>query len=167
MPKSDPVDNLIAQWKRERPDLDFGAMETIGRLGRLQAMIRPSIEAVLGRHGLGVAEFDVLAALRRSGEPYVLRPIDLSRTLMLSPAGMTSRLDRLEAAGHIARRLDRDDRRSMLVELTPQGLATVDAAVTDHVANEERLLRPLTARERTALDRALRTLSEAHVDSGG
>jgi len=154
------VDVLIDQWRRCRPDLadDLDAMATIGRLGRLQAFVRPRIEAVLGEHGLSVAEFDVLAALRRSGEPFVLRPIDLAHTLMLSPAGMTGRLDRLEQAGHVARRLDPDDRRSLLVELTEQGRTTIDAAVTDHVANERRLLEPLTDRERAALDRALRKL---------
>ncbi len=166
MSAADPVDELITQWRRERPDLELGAMATIGRLGRLQAIIRPAIEAVLLRHGLSVAEFDVLAALRRSGEPYVLRPIDLSRSLMLSPAGMTGRLDRLEAAGHIARRLDPDDRRSMLVEMTDSGIATIDAAVTDHTVNEERLLAPLTANERAALDRTLRKLTAAHAIHG-
>jgi DNA-binding MarR family transcriptional regulator len=157
----DAVDALIDQWRRVRPDLaaQLPAMATIGRLGRLNAMIRPAVEAVLQRHGLGVADFDVLATLRRSGEPFVLRPSDLARTLMLSPAGITGRLDRLEQAGHITRRLDPDDRRSLLVELTPGGLATVDAAVTDHLANEARLLAAITADERRTLDRILRKLT--------
>ena len=159
----DPVDALIEQWRRCRPDLEPGlaAMATIGRLGRLTAVVRPRIEAALAAIGLGVADFDVLAALRRSGEPYVLRPIDLAHTLMLSPAGMTGRLDRLEQAGHVTRRLDADDRRSLLVELTDQGLTAIDAAVTDHVANEEQLLAALSDRERAALDRTLRKLLDA------
>lgn len=160
----DAVDTLIAQWRRVRPDLDpqLSAMATIGRLGRLNAIVRPAIEAVLGEHGLGVPDFDVLAALRRSGEPFVVRPIDLAHALMLSPAGITGRLDRLEQAGHITRRLDPEDRRSLLVELTSQGLATVDAAVSDHVANEDRLLAALSPAERKSLDRLLRKLTDAH-----
>jgi len=160
LPNHDLVDDLIQQWRRVRPDLGPGleAMATIGRLGRLHSLARAEIEAVLAGHGVSIGEFDVLSALRRAGEPFVLRPIDLARTLMLSPAGMTNRLDRLEAAGRISRRADPDDRRSMLVELTDAGREVVDAAVTDHVANEARLLAPLTRAQRQALDHALRQL---------
>jgi DNA-binding MarR family transcriptional regulator len=163
--ETDTVDALVDQWRRVRPDLEpqLGAMAIVGRLGRLHAMIRPAVEAVLNTHGLGIADFDVLAALRRSGEPFVLRPSDLAHALMLSPAGITGRLDRLELAGHITRHLDPDDRRSLLVELTASGLATVDAAVTDHVANEERLLAHLTIDERRELDRILRRLTNVRT----
>jgi DNA-binding MarR family transcriptional regulator len=156
----DVVDELIAQWRRARPDLtsDLDAMATVGRLGRLHARIRSRIDEVLAEHGLSVGEFDVLAALRRAGEPFVLRPIDLARSLMLSPAGMTNRIDRLESAGRIARRADPDDRRSMLVVLTPAGRDAIDGAVTDHLANEASLLAPLSPAQRHAFDHALRLL---------
>ena len=157
---SDPVEEMIEQWRRERPDLgpDVAAMGTIGRLGRFVALAGRRIDAVFAAHGLTTGEFDVLAALRRSGAPHVLTPTALARTLMLSPAGMTNRLDRLEAAGHIARRPDPGDRRSSLVVLTPGGRDLVDAAVTDHVANEAQLLAALDPDRRAALDDALRTL---------
>ena len=157
---ADAVDALIAQWREVRPDLtdELPAMATIGRLGRLHQLARAQIESVLAQHGLSIGEFDVLAALRRAGEPYALRPIDLARTLMLSPAGMTSRLDVLEQSGWIERRHDRNDRRSILVELTRRGLELVDAAVTDHIANEQRILEPLTDRQRATLDTILRQL---------
>ena len=87
-----------------------------------------------------------------------MKPTDLAHMLMLSPAGMTNRVDRLEAAGWIERRHDPDDRRSSLVRLTDDGRTLVDRAVTDHVANEARLLEPLSPTERATLDRALRTL---------
>ena len=87
-----------------------------------------------------------------------MKPTDLARVLMLSPAGMTSRIDRLEAAGWIERRADPDDRRSSLVKLTDEGRHVVDLAVTDHVANEARLLASLSPAERAGLDRALRAL---------
>ena len=155
---TDHVDRLIEQWARERPDLELGSMATIGRLGRLHALLSRTIADVFAGHGLQIGEFDVLAALRRSGEPFVMKPSDLARMLMLSPAGMTNRVDRLEAAGWIERRNDPDDRRSSLVRLTEDGRELVDRAVTDHVANEARVLEPLSPTERAALDRALRTL---------
>lgn len=154
----DHVDRIIEQWARERPDLELAPMATIGRLGRLHTLASRAVADVFAAHGLQVGEFDVLAALRRSGEPFVMKPTDLARLVMLSPAGMTNRLDRLEAAGWIERRNDPDDRRSSLVVLTGAGRTLVDRAVTDHVANEARLLQPLSANERAALDRALRTL---------
>jgi DNA-binding MarR family transcriptional regulator len=156
--RPDPVDRLIEQWARERPDLELGPMATIGRLGRLHSLASRSIADVFASHGLQIGEFDVLAALRRSGEPFLMKPTDLARVLMLSPAGMTNRIDRLEAAGWIERQNDPDDRRSSLVRLTDDGRELVDRAVTDHVANEARLLEPLSPTERAALDRALRTL---------
>jgi DNA-binding MarR family transcriptional regulator len=154
----DRVDEMVERWEEEREDLAFDAMGTIGRLGRLNAIGGRIIEEGMATHGLSIADFDVLAALRRSGPPYELKPTDLSRTLMLSPAGMTSRLDRLERAGWIERRMAPGDRRSVLVRLNDAGFATVDDAVTGHVAREEGILSALTYRERDQLDALLRKL---------
>ncbi|WP_331754206.1 MarR family transcriptional regulator [Streptomyces sp. NBC_00826] len=74
---------------------------------------------------------------------------------------MTNRLDRLEADGLVERRLDPTDRRSLQVALTGRGRKVVDAAVTDHAANESRLLSALTPDERETLDHALRALLRA------
>ncbi len=158
---ADAVDRLVDQWRRERPDLDddgLDAMATIGRLGRLAAVAGPLVDRVFARHGLRTGEFDVLAALRRSGEPFVLTPSELARTLMLSAAAMTNRLDRLEMAGHVDRRLDPNNRRSILVSLTGTGRALVDDVVTEHVANERTLLSSLGPDDRQALDDLLRRL---------
>ncbi len=156
--RPDHVDRLIEQWALERPDLELGPMAIFGRLGRLHTLASRSIADVFAGHDLQIGEFDVLAALRRSGDPFVMKPTDLARVLMLSPAGMTNRVDRLEAAGWIERQNDPDDRRSSLVKLTDEGRDLVDRAVTDHVANEARLLESLSPAERAALDRTLRTL---------
>lgn len=158
MVDEDPVGALVHQWRQARPDLDFDAMATIGRLGRLHVVAGRAIEQVFQEHGLSIGEFDVLAALRRSGAPFEMTPTALSRLLMLSPAGMTNRLDRLEAAGLIARRPDPVDRRSSIISLTADGRTRVDAAVSDHVANEEQLLEGLSAAERQQLDRLLTRL---------
>jgi DNA-binding transcriptional ArsR family regulator len=138
----DDIDTFIAQWRAERPDLDDGleAMAVFGRLGRLAALVGPAIEQVLLRHGLTTGEFDVLAALRRSGEPFTLTPTVLARMLMLSPGAMTNRLDRLERAGLVVRSVDPGNRRSTLV------------------ANEVRLLAGLDREQRRQLDELLRLL---------
>lgn len=133
-------------------------MATLGRLARLHVNLLRAVESVFSEHGLQVGEFDVLATLRRVGEPYSMTPTAVARLLMLSPAGMTSRLDRLEQRGLVERRPAPDDRRSTSVVLTKEGLAVVDAAVTDHVANEARLVSPLSVTERRTLDGLLRKL---------
>ena len=154
----DAVDRIVEQWRTERPDLRLDAMATIGRLGRLAALAGPHVDDLFARFDLSRGEFDVLAALRRNGSPFTLPPPALARPLMLSPAAMTSRLDRLERAGLVTRAIDPDNRRSMRVTLTDDGRARVDEAVTAHVANEERLLAALSATDRRRLDDILRRL---------
>lgn len=154
----DRVDEILEQWRRERPDLDCGPMAVFGRLNRLERVSNAAIEARLGEHGLSRGEFDVLAALRRSGEPYTLAPTALARWMMLSSAAMTNRVDRVEAAGLVERRPDPGDRRGVLVALTPDGKRVVDAAVADHVENEQRLLEPLSEEEQRMLNALLRKL---------
>ena len=155
---SDEIDTVVAQWRRERPDLDVSAMGVFGRFARVYALAGQVVEGVFARHGMLRGEFDVLAALRRSGAPYTLTPSVLAQALMLSRAGMTNRLDRLEAAGLVERHLDAADRRSFRIALTQRGLDLVDAAVADHAASEARLLGHLDVTEREALDCILRTL---------
>ncbi|GAB2632509.1 MarR family winged helix-turn-helix transcriptional regulator [Nocardia goodfellowii] len=159
--KKDAVDLIADQWHRERPELDLRAMAILGRLGRLMAVAMPKIEAVFTAHGLQVGEFDVLAALRRSGEPFELNPSVLADTLMLSRAGMTGRLDRLESAGLVRRRADAADRRAVRVALTEQGRELIDRVVGEHIENETRLLAALSARDRGELDRIVRVLLES------
>ncbi|GAA1861601.1 MarR family transcriptional regulator [Pseudonocardia ailaonensis] len=164
----DAIDGIVGQWRAERPDLgdeELAAMALFGRLGRLAQVAEPLVGRVFVRHGLATGEFDVLAALRRSGEPFTLTPTALARQLMLSPAAMTNRLDKLEAAGRVDRRLDPENRRSMLVTLTPAGLEMVDGVVGEHVANERELLSVLSAADRARLDVILKRLLAGLADT--
>ncbi|WP_059012089.1 MarR family winged helix-turn-helix transcriptional regulator [Streptomyces specialis] len=161
MREDDEVDAVIAQWRHERPDLDLWPVEVLGRVTRFAALMHRSFDEVFARHGLRNGEFDVLASIRRSGPPYTVTPSVLSQQLMLSRAGMTSRLDRLEAAGLVRRRLDPADRRSFLVSLTEPGMATIDAAMSDHAANEARLLSGLSEQRQRQLNDAMYTLLRA------
>jgi DNA-binding MarR family transcriptional regulator len=152
----DHVDRILAQWNSERPDLDVTPMGLLGRVARLRTHLAREIEKTLAAHGLNSASFDVLATLRRSGPPYRLSPGDLIATTMVSSGTMTNRLDQLEKASFIERSHNPDDRRSVIIALTPKGFALVDEAVTSHVANEHRLLDGLSAEERQTLDGLLR-----------
>ncbi len=152
----DHVDKVLAQWRQERPDLDTGPMGIMGRLKRLQNALAAGLEVEFAAHGLNAASFDVLATLRRAGPPHALSPSALIDWTMVTSGTMTNRLDRLEAAGLIARRRNPDDGRGQVVALTDKGLALIDRAVAAHVANQHRLIAGLPPDTRDQLDAALR-----------
>ena len=152
--QADQVDAILAQWARQRPDLDASPMGVIGRISRAARLLERELETVFQAHGLDSAGFDVLATLRRSGSPFVLSASTLADAMMVARSSTTSRIDRLEAAGLVARVPDDADGRGIGVSLTVAGLAVIDDAVAAHVANETRLLAalPPQARERLAGD---------------
>lgn len=157
-PQQDAVDIILAQWKRERADLDCSPMGPIGRLNRCAALLAQRLESTFAEFDLSAWEFDMLAALRRSGSPYILTPTELFSTLMVTSGTMTHRLKRLESRGFIARLANAEDARSMLVQLSPDGLAVIDRAVEKHVENERDILSGLSRETLLALDGRLADL---------
>lgn len=156
--QQDAVDAILAQWKRERPDLDCSPMGPIGRLRRCAIMLEQQLELTFAEFGLCSWEFDMLATLRRAGAPHILTPTELFSTLMVTSGTMTHRLKRLESRGFIVRQANAEDARSMLVQLTDQGLALIDSAVEKHVENERQLLSALPAEKLFELDNRLADL---------
>ncbi|HLH86912.1 MAG TPA: MarR family transcriptional regulator [Xanthobacteraceae bacterium] len=149
----------IEQWARERPDLPSLPMAVLGRLlEAAERVMRERMDPVFAAGGLQWGEFDVLATLRRSGPPYMLSPTRLQEAAMISSGGMTARLDRLERAGLIERRPDPDDRRGKLIALTKRGRALIDEMIGQHVANEQRILSPLSRAEQEKLAALLQKL---------
>ncbi|GAB3248204.1 MarR family winged helix-turn-helix transcriptional regulator [Kineosporia babensis] len=148
---ADHVDRVLAEWARERPDLDSTPVGVIGRLHRLANALTQELVAVYREHGLSEGEFDVLAALRRVGEPFERTPGDLAQNTMVTTGAMTKRLDRLVEAGLVSRRVSEVDGRGRVVALTVRGRELIDQAYTAHMANEHRLLEHFTPPERQAL----------------
>jgi DNA-binding MarR family transcriptional regulator len=157
-PDADRVDAIAAQWALERPDLDAFPLAVVARIQRVHQALKPLLDAVQESFGLRGESFDVLASLRRAGQPYELTPTALYSELMISSGTMTNRLDRLEAADLIVRRPDPSDGRGTLVALTKRGQALIDRALGDHVANEATLLSALTHEELQTLSALLRKL---------
>jgi DNA-binding MarR family transcriptional regulator len=154
----DAIDRIAEQWARERPDLDVSPIDIIGRISRLSGLLEKSIEETFASFGLGRGGFDVLAALRRAGEPYRLSPTELYNSLLISSGAMTNRIDRLEQIGLVERTPDPGDRRGVSVGLTPKGKKLIDVAAERHYTNERKLLRGLSADERDTLSQLLRKL---------
>ncbi|WP_327087468.1 MarR family transcriptional regulator [Nonomuraea sp. NBC_01738] len=162
---ADQVDRVLEQWGRERPDLDAWPMGIVGRVSRLERHLGQGLKEFFGERGLERFEFDVLATLRRSGEPYELTAGALLKAAMVTSGAITNRIDRMEAKGLVERIRDGDDRRSVRIRLTPAGLALVDELVGEHVANEARMLAVLDPGQREQLAALLRTLLESFGDS--
>lgn len=143
--RDDHVARIQAEWERERPDLDVSPQGVFGRLHRLAALLMDEITVVYREHGLTEGEFDVLAALRRAGEPFERAPGELAQHTMVTTGAMSKRIDRLEGAGLVTRRASSEDGRGRVVALTAEGRRVIDAAFTDHIANEHRLLEGMPA----------------------
>ena len=158
MSARDEVDDLVEAWGRERPDLDTSPMQVFSRVDRLARHVDRARAAAFDRHDLEGWEFDVLAALRRSGEPYRASPSALVRATGVTSGTMTNRVDRLAARGLVSRDSDPDDRRSVRVALTDAGRTTVDGALVDLLAAERELLAGLAEPHRRDLADALRRL---------
>ncbi|MEV0145847.1 MULTISPECIES: MarR family transcriptional regulator [unclassified Nonomuraea] len=152
---ADHVARILQAWARERPDLDVRPLGVIGRLHRLAGHLTDRLLVVYRRYGLGEGDFDVLAALRRAGEPFERAPGELAAYTMVTTGAMTKRIDRLERAGLVTRRPSADDGRARVVALTDAGRELFDEAFTEHMRNERGLLDLLTPEEADQLERLL------------
>lgn len=150
-PSRDIVGRGMAQWRRERPDIDCSGKAVVGRILRLQEVILHAVNDALARDGLRYPAYAVLATLRASGAPYRMSPTRLTRTLLLSSGGTSNLLARLERSGWIRRRSDPVDGRAVIVELTEAGLALAERAMPDHADVERELVAMFTADEQRAL----------------
>ena len=154
----DPVDRIIEEWARERPDLDVSAKEVAGRIVRLASLFQQAYSEIFEPLGLNEGDYGVLAPLRRAGAPFELTPTELAKHRMMTSGGMTAALDRLERRGLIARVPNPADRRGSLVQLTETGRHAIDEAMTQHVQTEQQLVAGLTPKEQTQLRDLLRKL---------
>jgi DNA-binding MarR family transcriptional regulator len=154
----DEVDEIVAAWQRERPDLDVAPLQVMSRLDRLAGVLAERRAAIFARHDLRKHEFDVLAALRRAGEPFELTAGELAARTYVTSGTMTSRLDGLTERGLVTRAADRVDGRLVRVALTEAGRTLVDAAFQELLDAERDLLTPLAADSLAPLAESLRSL---------
>ena len=159
MKHEDEVDQIIADWSAARPDLDLTPLAIFSRLWRITKHLDRARAHAFDRSGLASWEFDVLAVLRRGGEPFRQSTKVLVQQTMVSSGTMTNRIDRMVNRGLVQRLTDPNDGRGVLVEMTPLGLTLVDAAMTRLSDSEERLLGGLPRADRERLTVLLRKLA--------
>lgn len=159
----DEVDELVEAWRRERADLDLTPVEVFSRIGRLARRLDLARRTAFADHGIESWEFDVLAALRRAGGDYELSPGRLIKETLVTSGTMTNRVDRLAARGFVERLPDPNDRRGVLVRLTPEGREAVDGAFEALLSAERELLSDLPPRDHKQLAALLRALMQRLV----
>jgi len=155
---ADDVDRIVQAWHRERPDLDVAPLHVLSRVSRLARHLDLARGAAFAEHGLEGWEFDVLSALRRAGAPYELSPGQLVAQTLVTSGTMTNRVDRLERRDLVGRSPDPNDRRGVIVSLTPAGRDVVDSAMADLLDRERLILAGLGEGEQASLADALRRL---------
>ena len=155
----DHVGTILKQWRGVRPDLDPEPMGIVGRLSRISRDLEGKLNQNFMRFALDGVAFDLLAALRRQGEPYSLSPKALQLEMMISSGNTTYRLDQLEKRGLIVRLADPNDRRGVRVHLTPEGVALVDEVVVSHLQLEAAYLDVLSEAQKRTLEGILAQLA--------
>ncbi|TMR89446.1 MarR family transcriptional regulator [Nonomuraea basaltis] len=163
----DAIATIVEQWKHERPDLDATPMLVIGRLFRLTDALDQRLRPPFAAADLGNGDFDVLAALRRAGEPYRLSAGELSRTVLVTTGAITKRVDRLEARGLVSRSIAETDSRGRLITLTAEGVELTDELIAVHLDNQRRLLAELSGDEQTQLASLLERLASTLAAGDG
>lgn len=116
----DAVDMILEQWNKERPDVDVSSMGVLGRLNRASRLASLDVQKFMNQFGLEPWEFDVLATLRRSAAEAPLTPGRLASLTMIGSAAMTNRVDRLVSRGLVHRETNPENRRQLLISLTPE-----------------------------------------------
>jgi len=154
----DFIDTLQADWRRQRPDLDTGAMGVVLRIQALEKLLGDQAAECLQSFGLHWWQYDVLSALRRQGPPFRLAATELADAAMLTSGAMTNRIDRLEESGLVRRTRDPADRRRVFVELTEKGRTCVDRATEARFSAARTALAALAPRQRRQLENLLRQL---------
>ncbi len=160
---SDQIDKIISQWGDERPDVDVSPVAIFGRIARINRLLEDYLADFLCRNNLTLGLFDVLTALRRSGEPYQSKPSELADMTMLTSGGMTGRLDQLEELGLVKRISDKNDRRVMFAQLTPEGLDLIDELVEEHFRREAELLNGIEKKDQMKMSGLLREIETTMI----
>ncbi len=139
------------------PSTDAGTVEVVSRLYRVVAFIERRLTGVYGELGLKHGEVDVLNALLSGGKESD-SPTNVAAALMCSTGAMTNRLDRLEKAGYLRREHGTEDRRSILLSITPEGKKLTKRANVAREAISGELLPALSTTERKAMVGMLRRM---------
>lgn len=170
-PDASDLATHLAVFQREFPEVDPQVETIVAALFRLQRRMSVAYGRQLTALGITNAEWEVLRALVLVGAPYRLSPGELARSLGLTPAAMTHRVDRMVTDELVTRTRDENNRVRVIIELTDAGRDMWVRVVREAARFEAALLQDLGAGERAALADGLRQMleriEETQADGGG
>ena len=127
----DPIDEAARQWGQRWNAVE--QMHAVTSLMRVQQLVLAQLDEILRPHGLTFARYEALVLLTFSRNGSL--PLGkMGERLQVHPTSVTSIVDRLEAAGHVARRRHPEDGRTVLAEITDAGREVVELATRDLVS---------------------------------
>lgn len=163
---TDRVDNILREWQQRRADLDTSALAVVSRILRAARHLQAELDSIASSYGLShQGDLDALTELYRADPDRGLAPTELADALLLTGGGMTVRLHRLQKAGLINRHPNPQDRRGVLVRLTPTGVQLVEHALPTVLDTQDQSIGSLQASEREQLADLLRTVLEGLGDN--
>ena len=152
----DVIDELQSEWNLQRPDLNIESMGVVLRIQALAKILGDQTAAKLQEFDLHWWQYDVLAALRRQGKPFIMAATELAESAMLTSGAMTNRIDRLEEDELVRRIKDKNDGRRVLVQLTNKGLNLIEEASKARFETASDALEGLSTVQRNSLSSLLR-----------
>lgn len=162
--KRDIIDELQSDWNKQRPDLDPEPLGIVLRIQALAKILGDQTEERLQSFDLQWWQYDVLSALRRQGEPFIMAATDLADSAMLTSGAMTNRIDHLEQDQLVRRIKDENDLRRVLVQLTKKGLALIEDATEARFDSATEALESLGDEQRESLSELLRLMLATQED---
>lgn len=158
----DPIAEAHRQWVAHGWEDAADGMAAITSLMRAHQIAMSRVEAVLRPLGISFARYETLMLLHLSRR-HALPMRVLGSRLQVHQTSVTNAVDRLEAAGLVVRTPHPDDRRSTLVEITPEGSALAEKATA--ALNEQVFADPgLPASQVTSLVSVLRRYRQGAGD---
>ncbi|MGZ4688425.1 MAG: MarR family winged helix-turn-helix transcriptional regulator [Acidimicrobiia bacterium] len=111
-------------FEREFPGARWLASRCARELEVVGNLVESAIGAVCRRYGLSHAGLNALAVIEGEGKPMLTG--EVAARMHITSGSVTSLLDNLERGHHVVRSSDRDDRRRVLVDITPTAQALLD-----------------------------------------
>lgn len=145
------------EFEQEYPGSSFLASRAFLEIENVGARIGRAVAAVCRAQGLSHAAINALAVIEGNEEPIATG--DLAARMHVTSGTMTSLIDTLERQGLVTRQADPDDRRRLLIDITPQANAVLDEVLPAIQQIAKALLATFPERQLKTL---LATLDDVH-----
>jgi DNA-binding MarR family transcriptional regulator len=149
----DLIDEILADWATQRPDINCGGKAVVCRILRNFSHALAALEKALKPLGISPNDFSVLVTIRRKGPKAEITVKQVMEEVLVTSGGMTNLLNKLIELNLIKKRkgTKKEDGRSAFVKLTPKGLDLIDRAMEVQAACERKLTQTLSNTEKRQL----------------